>query len=270
MKIIETFLCGKENNMETCEDALVLGEHLVAVIDGVTAKGNRLWNGKKSGYYAKSLLEEYLQGDVYEQNAQELLHNLDRILREAARSADVELQREDYPRAAVIIYNDFYKEIWAYGDCQCRINGKVYSHAKEIDELNASLRAFYMEYELASGRMSIEELAQNDVGRQAIQNNLLMQFAFENRKGAFGYPVLNGMGIEETMLKRYPVHRGDIISLASDGYPVLGKDLHECEDELKRLMQNDPLCFRMYRSTKGRKERNVSFDDRAYCRVEVE
>lgn len=45
----------------------------------------------------------------------------------------------------------------------------------------------------------------NDLGRNGIEKNLLMQFAFENKPGYFGYPVLNGMGIEESMIKHYPV-----------------------------------------------------------------
>lgn len=48
MEIIEHFLCGKENNPHTCEDGLILGEHIIGVIDGVTAKGKRLWDGKKA------------------------------------------------------------------------------------------------------------------------------------------------------------------------------------------------------------------------------
>ena len=270
MKIIETFLCGKENNPQTCEDGLVLRPHLVAVFDGVTAKGTRLWEGKTSGCYAKCVLEEYLQGEVEKQDAVELLQNLDHILREAVMRTGEKLKCEEYPRAAIILYNDFYKEIWAYGDCQCRINGEVYTHSKKIDELNADLRAYYLEYQLMQADAGMEMLAQNDVGRQAIQQNLLMQFAFENKPGSFGYLVLNGMGIEESMIRRYPVQPGDTVALASDGYPVLGADLQECEARLAQLMREDPLCFRAYRSTKGRKDGNVSFDDRAYCRLVVE
>ncbi len=56
MEILETFLCGKENNPATCEDGLVISEQLVAIIDGVTAKGTRLWNDMSSGCYAKRTL----------------------------------------------------------------------------------------------------------------------------------------------------------------------------------------------------------------------
>lgn len=268
MKIIEHFLCGKENNPHTCEDGLVLGNHLVAVIDGVTSKGVHLWDGKTSGCYAKDILENYLRKDVEKQTAAELFKNLDRFLYESIQKQTSQLSFEELPRAAVIIYNDFYKEIWSYGDCQCRINGNIYKHSKKIDELNADLRAFCLEYQISQGA-TIEELKKNDLGRQEIQKNLLRQFAFENKKGYFGYPVLNGMGIDESMISRYAVSEEDTVVLASDGYPFLRESLKECEEELRYINENDPMCFRLYRSTKGKKGGDVSFDDRCFCKFVV-
>ncbi|MCI8433198.1 MAG: hypothetical protein HFH83_08435 [Lachnospiraceae bacterium] len=267
MKIIEQFLCGKEGNLSTCEDGLIIGKHLIAVLDGVTSKGIHLWNGKTSGFHAKEVLSDYLRQDVEKQSAIELMRNLDRILHDNIESAE-NLASEEYPRAVIIIYNDFYKEVWSYGDCQCRINEDIYTHSKKIDELNADLRAFYLEYLISQGA-DIKELEQNDLGRKGIQRNLIMQFAFENKLGCFGYPVLNGMGIEESMIKCYSVTEGDTVILASDGYPVLRKTLKECENELDYIRQNDPMCFRLFRSTKGIKQGNASFDDRAFCKFIV-
>ena len=59
------------------------------------------------------------------------------------------------------------------------------------------------------------------------------------------------------------------VVLASDGYPVLRKTLKECENELDYIRQNDPMCFRLFRSTKGIKQGNASFDDRAFCKFIV-
>lgn len=268
MKIIERFLCGKEGDCRTCEDEIIIGRHLIAVLDGVTSKGVRLWNGKTSGCYAKEVLTDYLQQEVERQSAAELMWNLDRVLHDAIGENAKNLACEEFPRAAVILYNDYYKEIWSYGDCQCRINENVYTHSKKIDELNADLRAFYLEYQILRGA-DIKEVEQNDIGRKSIRENLNMQFAFENKQGYFGYPVLNGMGIEESMIKCYSVTEGDIVILASDGYPVLRETLDECEKELDHIRQTDPACFRLYRSTKGIMKGNVSFDDRAFCKFIV-
>lgn len=269
MQIIENFLCGKENNPKTCEDGIYISEHLVAVIDGVTAKGHRLWDGHKSGYYAKEILLNYLkQESIEKKSSLELLKNLDKVLREAVMAYEKSLEPEEYPRASIIIYNDYYKEIWNYGDCQCSINGRVHTHSKKIDETNAALRARYLEEALKKGT-TMEELLVNDCGRAIIQENLLQQFAYENKTSEYGYPVLNGSGIEPELLRVYKVNEGDEVILASDGYPTLGKNLKESEDKLQKVIEEDPLCFRQYLSTKGIKKGNVSFDDRAFCRIEV-
>ena len=278
MRVIESFICGKENNPVTCEDGIFISDNLVVVIDGVTAKGNRLWDGHKSGCFAKDLLLDYLRRSIEkcdedfafaELGAVTLLAKLDAVLHdEVAARCGNDLPAEEYPRASIIIYNDATKEVISYGDCQCRINDEVHSHVKKIDVLNSDLRAYYLEYHLLQG-MTLAELAENDLGRAAIQENLLMQFAFENKCGEFGYPVLNGMGIEPSLIKIYKVLPGDEVILASDGYPILGSSLEESEEMLQQVLQEDPMCFRKYRSTKGIKAGNVSFDDRVFCRIIV-
>ena len=285
MKIIEQFTKGKENDPKTCEDGLFTGCFIAAVIDGVTPKSNYLWQGKTSGRYAKDLLLDFLEelskSELKSLTPEGFFSHLDRQLniassippeKAAVKGSDSPslLQITDYPRASIILYNDICHEIWSYGDCQCAINGRVYTHEKEIDRLNAGLRAFYLEYELQRGK-TMEELANTspDPGRTAIQENLKLQMDFENKDIPFGYPVLNGQGIEPSMIKVYPVKPGDEILLASDGYPVLRGTLAESEKELQRILEEDPLCFRTYRSTKGKKSCNVSFDDRTYCRILV-
>lgn len=72
MQIIETFLCGKENDFKTCEDGIFIGENLAAVADGVTAKGMKVWDGKRSGCYAKDKIIEHLNQVPKEHTAKEL------------------------------------------------------------------------------------------------------------------------------------------------------------------------------------------------------
>ena len=268
INLLEYFIKGKQANPDLCEDGLVLGENLIAVIDGVTAKGTRLWEGKKSGCFAKDIFVNYLKQDVDKQTAEQLFSNLDKLLNESISNVEGTLPYEEFPRASVIVYNDIYKEIWSYGDCQCRINEKIYNHVKKIDELNADLRAYYLEYYLENG-MSLQELREDDLGRKAIGKNLIMQYEFENKVGRWGYAVLNGTGIENSMIKKYSVKEGDTIVLASDGYPVLEGTLEQSEAELRNILSNDSMCFRIYRSTKGVSKGNESFDDRVYCRFKI-
>lgn len=53
------------------------------------------------------------------------------------------------------------------------------------------------------------------------------------------------------------------------GYPVLQRTLADSEAKLEEVLEQDPLCFRMYKTTKGLVEGNVSFDDRSYLRFRV-
>lgn len=279
MNILETFLLGKENNPDTCEDGLFISDYLIAVIDGVTAKGTRLWNGKKSGCFAKDVLLETLKNITTDPNNRTFLEQEDsalwilKTLDSALHQKSIELYPntlpiEEYPRASILLYNDLRKEIVNYGDCQCKINGHLHSHIKKIDKLNSKLRAYHLEYALLHGK-TIDELKRNDIGRTAILENLKMQFSFENKICRFGYPVLNGFGIEPSLLKIYQLQKQDTIILASDGYSELGDSLEESESLLKEILTEDPLCFRRNRSTKGLKEGNISFDDRVFCKIQT-
>lgn len=270
MKVVETFLCGKSNKPELCEDGIFASDHIVAIIDGVTSKGTRLWNAKSSGLFAKDILLDYFTtNSLSGMTAIEIFSQLDKVISDAVTASGEDIPTEDYPRAVVIIYNDYTHEIWNYGDCQCRINDTVHSHRKKVDQINETLRAEVLEEQIKQG-YSIEELLLNDVGRAAIQENLLQQFAYENQLVDLGYPVLNGQGIAPEFIQIYPVHEGDSIILASDGYPQIQDSLEESERALARILKNDPLCFRDYRATKGIQPGNVSFDDRAFCRISMD
>lgn len=268
MKVIESFIEGKTGNPDLCEDGLVIKNHFAAVIDGVTAKSDSLWNGKKSGCYAKNLICSYLeQNPVENMEDEEILRNLNQVLQHAVEGKEG-LKIQDYPRASIIFYQERTRTLCSYGDCQCLINGSLHTHKKRIDDMNASIRAFYLDYALMHGS-TINNLKQKDTGREAIKKNLLMQFSFENKNSLFGYPVLNGTGINSSLIVRYSVAAGDVIVLASDGYPELSNTLEDSERKLAEILEEDPMCFKRYLSTKGLEPGNQSFDDRTYLRFKV-
>ena len=91
---------------------------------------------------------------IWEMTPADFFHALNAALRKKAEIC-LEAQQEkhmalptyglidiiEYPRASVIVYNDYYHEIWSYGGCNCRIGDKVYSHARELNALHAEKRA---------------------------------------------------------------------------------------------------------------------------------
>ena len=112
MKVIETFLQGKENDPDTCEDGIFIGENIAAVLDGVTAKGTCLWKGRKSGCFGKNLLLKYLKTCRDTETPEEFFSGLDLQLGQAIEERTDEIGPEDFPRVSVIVYNERWREIW--------------------------------------------------------------------------------------------------------------------------------------------------------------
>ena len=59
------------------------------------------------------------------------------------------------------------------------------------------------------------------------------------------------------------------IVFATDGYPVIKATLIETEAYLRELLIADPMRIEKHLSTKGVAPGAVSFDDRAYLRIEL-
>lgn len=262
----ERFLLGKRQEESLCEDRIVEGEHFLAVIDGVTAKSAKAYQGRTSGRYAAELVAEAILSLKGDETALSALQAVDRAI--AAVYPDGLPAPDERIQACAILYSRARREIWCYGDCNLMINGREILHTKRIDELLSSLRAFAIEVYLAEGG-DPQEIYTNDVGRAAILPFLKKQSLFANRAGEFGYPVLEGSGIVEDLLRIYPVSVGDRVVLASDGYPRLFPTLTESEDYLREVLLRDPLAIRENRQTKTVPPSGRSFDDRAYLSFTV-
>ena len=269
MKIIEKYILGKAQDQQLCEDGLFVSDDMIMVVDGVTSKGSMLFEGKSSGRYCKDLILELAENTDFKNiTAESFLNLIDKTLSEKVKNQFGDLDITDYPRACLIAYNKSKNEVWSYGDCQCMINGKLFANEKAIDTVTSNVRSFYLTKAVLQGATT-DELIQNDVGRNAIMDMLKAQFMFENKDCEWGYPVINGQGINLKLLKTYHVCEGDEVILASDGYPVLKHTLRESEEELERILKEDPMCFNEFKTTKGVKKGNNSFDDRTYCRFVI-
>ena len=263
MKVIEKSIVGKSTNQELCEDGLFVSEDFVAVIDGVTSKTNDSFSGKTGGRAAMEKIKEALsnaEGSIEKNELFTLLNNKIGELYNESTNATAS--------ACVIIYSKAQNEIWCCGDCQCLINNTLYKNEKEIDVITAEARALAIQIALLKGKTEAE-LLENDEGREFIMPLLENQYLFENGNGRFAYEVLNGKKVRFDLIKTYNVSSGDTVILASDGYPILKSSLEETEEELKKIIKENPLCNKNYLSTKGLKKGNLSFDDRTYIKFIV-
>ncbi len=264
VEIIEDFICGKKAISVKNEDALLIANNYIAVVDGVSAKNGRLFDGVTGGKRASEKVCEAIV--LFDENITPR-EAVDKITQKVS-----ELYEEEEPKGAAaacaIIFSKSRNEIWSVGDCQCLINGELFTHEKEIDRINSDIRALVLQMAKQEGKTEAE-LLENDIGRQFILPILEKQHVFANKTGGFSYGVFNGEPVPDEHIIVHKVKPGDEIVLASDGYPHLRDTLEESERLLKEELENNPLCDGKYRSTKGKAEDNISFDDRTYIRFKV-
>lgn len=264
--VIEKFILGKKEDQSLCEDIIVESENYYAVIDGVTSKSSKTYNGMSGGRYGALLVANAIRQLEGNETAEIALKKLDDSIfdqyRGALPSPDERIQ------ACAVIYSKVRREVWSYGDCALMINGKAYTHEKKIDQILGGFRSLIIHLHLMNGG-NADDLIVNDFGREAIMPYMKKQSLFANADHVFGYPVIDGSGINASMIKIYTVNEGDEIVLASDGYPVLCPTLEESERELKKILKSDPLSINENIQTKMMVKGNISFDDRSYLRFKV-
>jgi hypothetical protein len=273
IKILEKFILGKKNNPDLCEDGLVIINNYISIIDGVTSKGNILWNNKPSGVYAKEILTEAIKNMSDNLTAEEAINYLNLEIEKEYEKHNIYEYVKENPeeriQANLVIFSIKRNEIWAFGDCQMLINNKYFHEEKKIDKILSDVRSLFVDLELKNGK-TIEELRREDSGREYILPLLKQSIKYNNSIGEYGYNVLDGFKIITERVTKISVNKKDIVILASDGYPILMNTLKESEEKLEEILNKDPLLVNMYKSTKGLQEGNVSYDDRAYIKFIIE
>lgn len=212
--IIEQSLIPKHTGSSLCEDGLFVNENFIAVIDGVTSKGVLTWpenprsvsEGMTSGRYAKEVLLDALNSMKPDIDGTGAMDYLNEALARACvtRRSILKEKPEERLQAVIILYSLRRREVWAFGDCQCLINGCHHHHGKAIDSLLSEIRSLYIQAELLSGRTEAS-LSSQDTGREYILPLLRRQLLFANEDSAYGYDVLNGFSIRSNHVIIYPI-----------------------------------------------------------------
>lgn len=262
----EAYLIGKDGHSTVCGDAISQSPHYIAVIDGATPKGQKLWNSLPGDVFVAQLLAQAVEDMDPNLTAPQAITCLNDRVTQAYREAGVDfaaLPPEEQLQASVILYSVKRKEVWSFGDCKLRINARNIDHIKKIDQMLSDLRAFCIETRLAVGLPILDDDG-SDYGRAQILPFLKKQMLFANTDRPFGYDVISGGAIRAENVKVYEVKTGDHIVLASDGYPVLFDTLTECEQYLRDALREDRACVRKLRGTKGVGPDKESYDDRSF------
>ena len=267
--IIEQFCASKTVVPEDCEDIIVTCENYIAVIDGATSKTDNRFEGKTGGKIAAELIASYLQTGLIDSNMdyKTATCRIQAELQTYAQQHQLE-QQGIHLCASAVIYSIAKRQIWAVGDCQFLLNKKHYTFYKKVDTILSDARSLAMHMLLQSGHTE-EDLMKEDLARKLILDELKMQQHLENQDDEYGYSVFSSRGSVKTVSVT-DVPPGSEVVLASDGYPELFGTLAESEARLNELIRLDPLCYKIYKSTKGLMNNCTHFDDRSYIRFRVE
>jgi hypothetical protein len=268
MKVLESFMEGKRGRPDESEDAIVVTDDFVFVIDGATDKTGIQVDGVTTGSFASCQIAQAVQWLPPQADATEcvmlLTEAVDRTLMK-----ELSAPPDDRPSGVFVAYSRARREIWRVGDCSFSMGGMVRLGRKRIDETASSARGAYLRSLLLAGA-SVEDLLENDPGRQLILPLLRQQFVFRNRSAErrFGYGAVDGTPVPRRFIEVHRVLSDARIVLATDGYARLFPSLEETERYWARDIAQDPLRIESHPSTKGVHPGDVSFDDRAFVLLE--
>ncbi len=256
---------GKKSQ-SLCEDDIIITDDFIVVVDGVTAKTDFTYNGKTPGKLAGDIVRLVIEKLPKESTIAEIINLCNIEIANLYKKIDF---TEDIIQkgisAAVIIYSKHYNEIWMIGDCQCMVDGKLYTNPKKSDDICGNMRSLILHIN------SEESISARDLGREIVLPWIIASTKFANNPNSiYGYSVLNGSPIPEKLIKKIKLDRNiHSVVLASDGYPDLYDSLKMSEDALANALENDPHMYILYHSTKGISANDKSFDDRAYIKFQV-
>lgn len=273
MQATEQFSIGKCTTAASPqEDALVVTSSYAAVIDGATPKTAYSYpTGETPGQLAARLLTQAIT------QLPERISAIEAFSQLTARLHQPDVAPANRPIASAVIYSDTRREVWLVGDCQFAwmVPGQalhVETNRKFIDEYLAGWRRDIILSYLCRGLLTTEEIMANDPGRHIIQPHITQQVRYQNtlQSSPFAYGMLDGEPLPPQYIRVIPIPKeADELILASDGYPVLCPTLHESEQRLAQLLNEDPLCIGPLLGTKGLKPGYRSYDDRTYLRLKI-
>lgn len=268
IEIIEQLCRSKSSKPDECEDMVVTSDRFIAVIDGATSKTAMTFNGKTGGRLAADLIASYLDAEMTNtgKNGRETADDIQAMLGEYATRHQLE-EKGIHLCASAVIYNIARREIWSVGDCQFMLNGRLHTFRKKVDTLLAKVRSTLIRSMLRTGHTE-QDLINNDKAREMILGMLRIQQRLENSDDDYGYSVFSSHGAVRDVLVTDVPADSEVV-LASDGYPELCPTLTESEERLSALMRQDPLCYKLFKSTKGLTPVATHFDDRSYIRFKT-
>lgn len=268
MQIIEQSSIPK-NPAKKSEDAIIVTDDFIAVIDGSTSKSSMRHSlFCSNGRRCMQLVGKYICKMKKDISCHSFCTGVTAYIRRHYRSSRLSLltdHPEERMAASAVVYSRVRREVWMIGDCHCLIGGEYYDNPKPFEDILAAKRSAIIKQLIAEGK-SVEDMFANDEGRAAILPDMIIAMQEQNKS----YSVIDGFPIPESKVRIISLDfKPWEIILASDGYPWLMPSLAESEERLMQQKISDPLNINTFFATKAFLPGNNSFDDRSYIRFKV-
>ncbi len=267
MQEIFRFQESKKGTPDGGEDRLVITDDFVAVIDGATSKSGEKFDGKTGGAWVADTVQGIVSAMPRDKDAFNAVamitaavakHVIGKYLPEANSPSFM----GDRPNASIVMYSALRRQIWRVGDGHFAVDGQENWGKKEIDTVNSSVRAAYIQAALGRGMTSLDALKEKDIGREIIMSSLTAQpLLMNNPESEMGYGVIDGRSVPEKYIEIYDVPATvQKIILATDGvlchlWSSDGKDPIRTMEKSLAIQQDyyreDPLLIGRHKSTKG-------------------
>ncbi|WP_051215217.1 hypothetical protein [Granulicoccus phenolivorans] len=248
--VVEYAITPKSDD-RPCEDALVITDDFVAVIDGMSDPQGDLAPGEVAGH------------------STQLAHAITALPPDIAATEALAILAALPTRAGAVlaIFSRTRREIWRVGDVNWAVDGVHHVPTKRVDDAMTLFRSAVNHAHLAAGA-GLEDIITTDPGLTATFPLLHAQRSLANQPGPWGYGVLNGTPIPAEHLAVVDVTDATEVVLTSDGYPVPAASLAAAERELAEALLADPACLdRLAGMGKAPKPGAHGPDDRTYVRI---
>lgn len=275
--LVDAFSMGKYGPDGPNDNIVHIGDHFVAVINGAATKALEVdWGKKSSARIAAGVIDATLSDlaadATIDQAVDDMTAKIYAIYQEKGVLDTVERFAWERLSASFCAYSIQRHEIWSVGDAPFKMDGYQPELQRPHDQAAADARAARIQYLLLNG-VTMDELLVDDQSRDYILPMLRGHQNYQNNinNHPLAHAVIDGFKVPDWGRKVIKVDE-DVsqVILASDGYPKLKPTLDESEKYLKRIIEQDPLMYRLHPSTKGVMEGQVSFDDRSYVRLKFD
>ncbi len=275
-QVIDSFLKGKDEAPEKCEDFLIINDGFIGVIDGATAKGNPLfYEPKTSGRIAGELICSILENSKnWNLDAATIIDIINKeficFYKNKNIFEHVSLHIVDRLIASMVLFSINKNQIWSIGDCQFIIDNKIYNNQKYSDLAISEVRNLFV-LSLINQGYSAEEINNSTETRELILPFLKSALLFQNKKNNFSkfdYYVIDGFFSDLKKIKIININNNiSQIIMATDGYPQIKLTLEESEIYLQHICENDPLLLTVSGALKMIDGNRGCYDDRAYVKL---